>query len=294
MVEAAERVRFRRGENANRPIGGHVADAPFAKALHDLMIDSFESQNSLAKALGRKSNWTVSKWLLDRYIPTSEEFINLLVLFINTNDKNDEKINAFVGAYAQERSRGRGVRGRRQSEKSRRVIKPLEGPLNQWIGNFCSHRKIPRKQFLRTIDYSKLPESRVGWEMDSLKLILQVSESFGLSEEERENLYQAVSLEIQQTLQEGRIVQSDPNPSHLKIMQRKLAYRTYNGAEAAIELGVSRQWVSKKRQQFNLQFLLTEGDIEMLREDLKKTEAFREKLRQTRMKSPSGEINLSQ
>lgn len=45
MLGEAERVRFRQGENANRPIGGHVANAPFAFIIDRRKYATIEAGN---------------------------------------------------------------------------------------------------------------------------------------------------------------------------------------------------------------------------------------------------------
>ena len=63
MLQELERTRFRRGENADRPYGGFVADTPFAMALSNIAADrGFESQNSLARALGKENAGGIKRY----------------------------------------------------------------------------------------------------------------------------------------------------------------------------------------------------------------------------------------
>lgn len=49
MIGEVERVRFRNGEDPNRPIGGNIVDKPFPQTLHGLAASKgFDSQTSLA------------------------------------------------------------------------------------------------------------------------------------------------------------------------------------------------------------------------------------------------------
>lgn len=99
---------------------------------------------------------------------------------------------------------------------------------------------------------------------------------------------------IQQGLDEGRNFRNYPAGSSLRKMQEQVTYPTYNGQQAREILGISREMVRQLRKKFNLPLLLVDEDILVLKEELKKTQARREKYQQTRLKNQSIEANVSQ
>lgn len=287
MIQESEPRKLRRGEGKNRPIGGNIADAPFAKALRDLAVDrGFKSQYSLAMALGKRNNEMMRRYYQDMAVPSPEEFGNLLI----TLQPNDEKMEALINAYADELSKGRAKPVLPPFENSRGHIKPLENPMSQWIENFCSKRKISMHEWLRTIGlYPSRGSGRGKFGLETLSQILQnTPEAFGLSEEETEGLSEAVVQEIQQRLQKGRRLQSGSTGGSIKKMQEYITCRTYNGSEAATELEISRERVRQLRQELRWESpLLTEDRLDVLKEKLGKTKISREKRQQTILKNRS-------
>lgn len=298
MSQEFEPRRLRQGEGKNRPIGGHIADAPFAKALRALAVDKgFESQSALSRALGKSGNSNVRGWYCDIVIPSPEGFGNLLILF-QTIKPYDDKMEALVSAYAQEISKGRGTQhGKNSSERVRNNIKPLGTPMSQWTENFCSKRNITLSRWFRALGLPlEKTSQRARFDLNSLSHILQnAPEAFDLSQEETERLSEAVVLEIQQRLEKGKRFQDSPSGHKIKKMQENLPCRTYNGVQAAIELDITRERVRQLRQELGWEFpLLTEDQMEVFKKKVETAKASREKQRDAKMRNRSYEISLSQ
>lgn len=291
MTKESERPRFRGGENANRPIGGHVAYAPFARALRDLAVDrGHESQSSLARFLEKKQG-VIGNWIADKHIPSPEEFGNIIIKL----QPNDEKMEKLVKIYAEEVGRGRGISWRVRPETRIKiyeaVVKHSDSPLGQWVENFCSTRGITLGQWFRTVGLTAQVSMRGNLGLENLSRILENTQvAFGLSEEETKNLSETVVLEIQQRLEKGKRFQDSPSGHRIKKMQENLACRSYNGSEAAVELGVTRATVSNLRKEFGLPYLLTEENLKMLKEHLEKKKVSREKFQQSMLKRRTGNL----
>lgn len=295
MSQESEQPRFRRGENAKRPYGGQIADTPFAKALSELASDrGFETQRSLSKTLGKSSNMVVYSWYHDKNIPTPVEFGNLIIKL----QPNDEKMEALIDTYAFALRKGREKSARELSpyELSRKIQRPELTPVSQWVEDFCNNKNITMGELFVAIGRTKWTSSRRGrLGLVTLSLMLEkVPEVYHLSEVETESLCEAVVLEIQNRLQEGRRLANTSSGPISKEVKESLRYRAYTGRDAAAELGVSSVTVSKLGKKLNLPILFTEEHLDILRVELERTKVGREKLQRTWKEKRSKEISLSE
>jgi hypothetical protein len=65
---------------------------------------------------------------------------------------------------------------------------------------------------------------------------------------------------------QGRAVRIGPGV--MKGIQKSLPYKTYNGHQAATELGTSPQVICNKRKKFNLPLLITQDQLAIIKADL--------------------------
>lgn len=291
MTPEFERPKFRRGENASKPYGRNISDDPFSQTLHKSALASgFESQIDLAKALGISPK-TVNKWYRGKSVPSPAVFGDLLVL-LNLNDEEREPlVESYANRFAERKENFR-------LEASRRMMQPSNNPFGEWIENYCEENKIALSQLSQTFGLNKqlLSKNRDSLGFGSLESIRQnAKEALGLSEEQTASLNEAIDKDIEQRKEGGHRFQSGLSGKQVVKKQKELNYRTYNGQQAAIELGITREMVRQLRQKFQWRSpVLTEDDIRVFREELGKTKSFREKQRQTRMKNHPKEVTLLQ
>ncbi len=287
MSQEFERPRFRRGENASRPYGGKISDDPFSQALYNAAVSrGFESQSVLANAVEIRPS-TVGKWYGGKSTPTPSVFGDLLVL-LNLNDEEREPV---VEAYANRIVKRKEL----QVKNHRSYMKPSNSPLGKWIEDTCKEKNITLGKLSKMLGSNSHLEKRFSLSLGSLEHIRQnAKEALELSEEQTDTLNRLIDREIQQRTEEGHRFQNGMNGSQLKKEQKMLSYRTYNGAQAAVELGVTRPTVSSLREKFGLPHLLTEENLRMLKEHLEKSKDIRQKLQRTRMENRSKEISLSE
>lgn len=284
MTQEFERPRFRPGESTIRPYGGKISDDPLSQALYkSAALRGFESQSALVKALKIRPN-TVSKWYRGKGVPTPSVFGDLLVLF----DLNDEEREPVVEAYAKRLAEKEASR---RLKISRSMMQPSNNPFGEWIENFCQERAMTIVKCTEILEISSNGPDRRNYGRETLGLIRQnAKDKLKLSEEQSASLSEAIDNEIQQRTEEGHRFQSGLRGKKLVKEQRKLNYRTYNGAQTAVELGVTRAMVSNLRKEFGLPYFLTEEDLRTLKEHLDKTKGRREKFQQSMMKKRTGNL----
>lgn len=269
MLQEIERAKFRLGESANKPIGGNIADTPFVKALRAVAVDrGFESQRSLARALGHNSSDRVGKYYRGQHVPSPEAFGELLILFCSTKGDYDDKSEALVDAYAQEITRGKGVRYSRKDvlEQSRRQIKPSDTPIGGWIENTVQELGITIRELSRTLGVNNIHRDLCGL-LQFNDIEKNVGEAPSLSPAQKESLSEAIRSTVRQRQSEGHIFQTTPRGSKIRQIQKQLGYITYNGVQVAREFGVTRQTTSNWRKKRNWLSPLTERQMEILRQE---------------------------
>lgn len=272
------------GEGTKFNEEGKAINTPFTVTLRCLALSrGFKSQYSLSKALGKENTATVNSWYRGRCVPGPGHFGSLLVLF----QPYDEKLEKFVEVYSQEivkRRRVYEVSIDTRLKISKSNIDPSYYPVGQWIENYVVEKGITLRQFFRAFGFSKeQPKYRDEISLDSLSWLLQnAQQTLDLSEDQIESLSEAVVLTIQQKLKEGHRFQDGPRGRIVNIMQEGLEHKTYNGAEVAKELSVSRERVSKLRKRFKLPLLLTEQQVEELKTYFAQTEDIRKRQQEIR------------
>jgi len=277
-----ELTKFRREENANKLIGGNIADEPFPMALRCLAVKKgFKSQLALAKALRKEHSTTVNGWYTGKHIPVPGEFGNLLILL----KPNDEELDLLVEPYAKLLREGKGGKGGDRFKSSIRQIIPAENPVGQWIEEICKKRGITISEFYQSLGYGKgfHNRRRIGLAFFN-DLIQNAQKILSLSEEEIESLARSTALEKEQRLAQGYRIQ-DTQPSRVLTMQKKIKETTYNGSQAGKELGISREMVRLLRKKLNLPLVQREEQMQILRERLEKTKGTREKMRKAQQKN---------
>jgi len=265
MIKETEPVRFRSRKSTGRPYGGNIADEPFPRVLHCLAVKKgYGSQLALTKALGKKYNCMVGTWYRGEHVPLPKEFGNLLVVL----KPNDEELDLLVESYAQLLTQRR----EKVVRISSMATQPTDNPFGQWVENICRQKKISISEFFRILGFSKTTTIRRKPGKETLNSVVEnAPRVLNLSEEEIESLSQAVSLEIEKRVAEGHRFQDNPRGSKLKKMQKEINHSTYNGAQAANKLGVTRERVRQLRKKFKFPLLLTEEHLEMLGARLGKT-----------------------
>ncbi len=279
MIQEIERP-FRPGESANRPYWGKIADASFPNTLKELAVSrGFVSQNALAQALN-VTQGTVGMWCRGA-IPLPETFGNLLILL----NLNEEERESLVESYAKRLGEQDANLRLNRLKVSRSLMRPSENPVDKWIKKFCIEREITLSQLNNIfggVYFSRSVNRKSG--MESLEHIRQnAKDVLGLSEEQIASLSEAIDQEIQQRIKEGHRFQHGLSGGGVTKEQKRLIYRTYNGAQAGKELGVTRERVRQLRIKFSLPPLLTDENIEVLRNHLKETKTRREKHQKSRI-----------
>lgn len=283
MLTELEPRKFRRGENPNKPFGGHIADAPFPKALRALAVSNgFESKSDLARHLGNKNHGVVSRWYKGERVPSPESFGELLILLESNDDESEKMTERLVDSWAKLFTEGKGLHGSRPGSY-RHLRKTSETPLGQWIEGFCKDEKITIGEFLKNSKVGVNPADRDEFGDRNFSLILKNAPvAYGLSEEKKEGLSEAIVQTIKQKKESGHRFNNYENGKEVRTTQERLGYIAYNCKQAGEKLGVSRETVRLKLKKFNLSSLLiTEENLEFLRREFDKTKAVREKMQET-------------
>ncbi|MBI2327960.1 hypothetical protein HYU92_06610 [Candidatus Curtissbacteria bacterium] len=278
---------FRSGEISRRPYGENVSLEPLPQALRALMVSrGFETQISLGKALGGKSNSTVRPWLIGRRVPSPEEFGRLLILLKPNGQELDRLVEPWRNLLQAGRGRIGGVAADSEVaiKRGKSLIKPAETPIGRWLEDYCRQKQISLAILLRILGLNINPygQNRDNLSIDSLATLLEKSERLDLTDEEKEQLADAIAATIEIKSSSGHRFQGGPKGGKIRSMQKTLPYVTYNGVEAAGHLGVSRAAVSVVRGQLDLPLLMTAAQLAMLEGHFAKTKEAREKQKQTR------------
>lgn len=114
-----------------------------------------------------------------------------------------------------------------------------------------------------------------------INLLQNAQEGLHLSEEETKSLQESIAQEIQKRSKEGRRIYLE-SPKTVFIDGENITI--FSGPQAARTLGISREWIRKLRKKFNLGTILTDSDIEMLKNHLEKTKDMRYTIQEARRK----------
>lgn len=272
MTEVEHR-RFRLGESSGRPLGGYISPDPFPQALFGLARSrGYESQLSLARTLGYKSNSIVQKWYTGKSAPTPKELGRLLILL----QPNDEELDSIIDPYGELLQEGRAIKGRSYLPDSNRAVqagqanrKQRSNPFDKWMEEYCDNHQITLKSLARSLGFQKFSRIRPpydeGVSLNSFSQVLQNGpQALNLSPEQTATLSEAVAVTIEEQIAAGRRYTDKDNWAARKL-QVEFACRTYTPVQAAKELGVTREYVRQLRNKFSLPLLLTEDHLEMLK-----------------------------
>lgn len=264
MVESSQE-KFRPGENTGRPIGGNISLEPFPQALHSLALSrGYESQLSLARALGYKSNGIVRAWYSGRSAPSPELFGRILVLL----RPDDHELDMIAEPYGELLQKGKGNISA-GTEISVRIglsfIKPGLTPFDAWMEGFCKERRMSLKAIIKGMGLVSRSIRQTSASLETFSIILQnAPKNLNLTPAETDQLSEAVAQTIEQRLASGYVYSDNPT-SKVLTWQSEIPCRTYTGVQAAKELGLSRERVRQLRGQYSLPYLLTEENLTMLR-----------------------------
>ena len=266
--------KLRKGETSTRPYGGQVSDEPFPRELYQLVKSrGFESQLCLAKALGMSHN-SVRAWFTGESAPTPEHMGRILILCQLCQPITDEELDKVIDPYAELIADGKGnnvpTKGsKRALAVGRTNMKSIDQPWNQWLENYSQENNVTlgyvagKLNFLR----STLRQSS-GISLESYYEILdRAPESLNLDSEHYQSLVEAVAQTIEQGIAKGcKYKNGIMLGGRVRSLQKELVCTTYNGNQTAQQLGVSRERVRQLRAELNLPHLLTEDQVQMLKD----------------------------
>ena len=147
---------LRRGENSLSHFGGNVSAELFPQALDLLRRNrGYETQTSLAEAMGKTSVNPVSLWLRGLKTPSPVEMGCLLVLF----KPNDQELEMLMTPYGKLISEGKGYPGGvKGSEISRKLgaksIKKSNNALGNWMEEFAEEKKVTLEEIYERIGFA--------------------------------------------------------------------------------------------------------------------------------------------
>lgn len=252
-VMERETPKLRIGETRDKPFGGTPGDSAFCQVLYCTMLDSgIDTQSELARRLGLKQPM-VGSWILGKRIPNEENF-NKLVSVLGLVEEKEVAIRKLW-----------------EEEKKKKVLSQLFGlarepkrPLGKWLRDFRLSRGLTAEELLQS--YSLSGSQRQDPGLDVLSQLLQTLPlALSLTDEETARLCEAVAQTIQLRVGEGRRYAEGVNSAKIIAEQAKLNCVTYNGAQAGRKLMLSRQRVGQLRVVHKMPYLLTDSDIEFLK-----------------------------
>ena len=267
MTVETELGRLRVGETRDKPRGGVVADTPFAEALHELAVSrGYETQTSLSRALGKKNNTPIRNWYVAKQFPDPEQFGALLGLL----KPNDQELEKLVVPWAEHLSRT-GPRGGETRFKISVGNRKPNGELEKIIDRITKKRGLTLKEFCGLLDlptYSMANLRSAGINMMS-EILARAPTIIGMTREETEELSEEIAKVITNRIANGHRFQNNSGRG-LKKIQALLNCKTYNGAEAAEQLKVTRETIRLKRKELGFPILLTREQLELVEQSIKK------------------------
>ena len=261
-MNEGEPRRFRLGESTGKPLGGNVAHNPFSQTLHELMaMRGFETQTALSRASGIPQ-LLVSDWIRGTEVPIAEHMGRLLTILQPDGEKLDALLDSWGRLLAENEKRRIEVKRKSALSNGRSIRAEAETAFDKWLYDFCDKRRIMLGEFFRPIGLEPPERRKLSLRIFST-ILKHAVKTHCLDAEEAERLGEAVAGTIQEKLEAGHVFHDRPK---VREAQSKLSCRTYNGAQAAEILGVSRQRVQVLREQHGLPLLLRDSDLEMIRE----------------------------
>lgn len=266
----SERAKFRPGESPGRSWGGNVINEPFAQALYKTAKNyGYESQLSLSRALGKKTNSTVSSWYHEGRTPTPDEFGAVIRLL----KPNGEELEKLVVPYCQlllEDEVKRETTYKAAYRASINKAKPSATPIGRWIDEFCRQRIISQRKFFASLGFQAPKIKYFGLSVLS-QILEEVPQMYNLPQDETERLSEAVAQTIEQKVAEGKkLVAYSYSRTQLSRMQKDSCQELLTGKQAGDEIGVSREAIRLRREKHNWPALLTREQVEILRGEIKK------------------------
>lgn len=251
---------FRLGESSGKPLGGNIAETPFAQALYAIAKSrGYESQMDLARIFGHKGNGIIRQWYSAITFPDAEHFGALLRLLKPDN----EELDALVEPW-REHLRDMAIS---HSRIGRARLKETDHrPLRRYFGELAESHDLTLLEIARSLRVSYTSFS-IDVSTSFLSEILERAPgALNLNEKETAKLAEAVAVEVATTLVRGKKSKKTFSGSRLWNLRKGLRCKTYTPAEAAEELTVSRQYVGQLRIKYGLPLLMTEDHLRILRE----------------------------
>lgn len=156
-------------------------------------------------------------------------------------------------------------------------IHPAETPIGQWFEDFAGTRKISLAKCFARLGMTRASRKvRDSFGFDTLMRILHDGpESLNLSTFETERLERAIARTIQDKVEAGHTFQDNAynRGKAIKKTQRSLEelhYKTFNGREAAKELGVQTETIYLHRRGHGWPLLLSREQVEVLRGEIRR------------------------
>ena len=260
---------FRLGESAGKPWGGNVPDEPFPKALQAFAaVRGFESQSAFARSLGKRGPGTVRNWFIGKSTPIPEEMSRIFLLHKPT----PEEVESLIGSWSILWQEGKGIKG--GSKIARSHIKLSKTPLGMWIEQYTKDRQISLLDLSEKVGVQLAYRDKLGI-ASMQKVIDRADEVLGLDEMQVAELIEACAQTIEQRVAEGH--QFKTNVYAAKAAQKDLACKTFTPTEAARELVFTREAVRQHRKKLGLPLLITEKQLEILRQSFEETRELRER-----------------
>jgi hypothetical protein len=176
-----------------------------------------------------------------------------------TRQTASEYSNSPVGSFNKNREVGRWS-----------LIKRIETPIGFWFEEYSIRTGISFRELAQRISLSNLGV-RGDFGLHSLSTILINSpKALTLSDDETSTLAEAVAQTIEQRISEGHDYSINLGVN-LRKVQAGLDCPTFNGAQVAEILGISRGYVSQIRNRLGLPLLLTQEHIDQIAKLLVRT-----------------------
>ncbi len=257
MYHETEPGKFRPGESTGKPWGGNVSSAPFPQALYSLARSrGYESQLALANGLCKKESSMVRAWYIGEHAPSPDELGSLLRLL----KPNEQELDSLIAPYGQLLQ---------DSELRIRLknMKPAKTPFEAWIKGFCQERQVTMGAVATLVGATSIKEiANHDISLQTYSEILQnAPTALDLSEQEVISLGDVVAQTIQQRIETGRNFHDYLGGAAVTRAQSGFACITYNGAQAAEILDLSRERIRQLRVKHNLPLLLNDEHIKILR-----------------------------
>lgn len=241
------------------PAESDISIASFSQALSGLAGDrGYMTQIALAEALGKKSSGTVNSWYRGAKLPRSGELYRLVILL----EPNDEELDTIEKLYGQSLSEKEGRRILRKKELT---------PFDAWMEEYCASRSTSLSRLANRLGFDY--PSGVSYNharylsLRKYSHFLQTAPpALNLSDEETAVFAESIAQTIEQAIANGHQFQEGISGTEIKKYQAQIPCRTYNGAQAAKELGRSRERVRQLKKELDLPDVFTKEDLEKLRD----------------------------